>query len=272
MSKPPENTREISALVEIVAALRGENGCPWDKEQTHESLAPFAIEETFELVEAIEQGSAEGLKEELGDCLFQVVLHSQLAQEENKFSLSDVIESISQKMVRRHPHVFSDVKVQDSSEVIKNWQQIKAQEKDASKKKSSPLETPKGLPALMEAQKIGHKTKNLGFDWQEASQVFAKVKEEVSEVEDALHNFSENSSSENLEALSKEIGDALFSLAQLARHLKLDSEKSLRTTNHRFRSRFSEMLTHTNKDLEQFKNLSPEEKEALWEKAKKIHR
>jgi len=272
MPKSPEKTHEFAALLEVVSALRGPNGCPWDKEQTHQSLVPFAIEEVYEMVEAIEAGSPEDLKEELGDVLFQVVLHSQLASERDRFSISEVIESISNKMIRRHPHVFTDLKVKSTEEVKKNWQEIKAQEKSSRPKKNW-LEAPKGLPSLMEASKIGSQTKNFGFDWDTPEQVFEKIHEEIDELKEAYLQLK-NSSAERsekekaLNQVASEIGDCLFSIAQFARHLKLDPETSLRKTNSRFKARFHHMIHQMNGDIIAFKNLSPSEKESLWSKAK----
>lgn len=262
MPKPPQNRREFNSLLDVVQSLRGPEGCPWDREQTHESLVRFAIEETYELAEALENpnSSDKELIGELGDVLFQVVLHSEIARQEKRFDIFDVIQNLNEKMIRRHPHVFSDVKVSDSEEVIQNWQKIKEKEKNSSSNEGeSPLKTPPGLPSLMEASKIGSKTKKFGFDWNEVSQVLHKVREEIDEIEEVL---------DSKEKVSKEIGDALFSLAQLARHLNLDPETSLRKTNQRFRRRFDFMLNECQGDLEQFSNLSAEEKEKLWEKAK----
>lgn len=313
MPKPPQNRREFKSLCDIVETLRGPEGCPWDKEQTHESLVKFAIEETYELAEAIEArkklGSSsraqdEEIKAELGDVLLQVVLHSEIARQEGRFDIGDVIENLNEKMIRRHPHVFSDVKVSDSGDVIANWQKIKEKEKAQSGRKRTPseaLQTPKGLPALMEADKIGGKTKKFGFDWTDVKDVLTKVKEEVSELEEALERWSESGSSsgsgsgsgdddgsfasrkvpglsevishpqkeELKEAISREIGDALFSLAQLARHLGFDPEQSLRTTNQRFRRRFRNMLDAVGGDLDVFTKLSGDEKEELWTQAKR---
>lgn len=269
MPKPPGKTRSFDALCEIVATLRGEKGCPWDRKQTHQSLARFAIEEVFELVEAIEELSttgdtgAQNLKDELGDVLFQVILHSEMAKEKGWFDILDVIENLNEKMIRRHPHVFSDLTVQDAEEVVQNWEKIKAQEK-ASQLPPSLLATPKGLPALMEAYKIGNKTKKLKFDWVGANQVFEKVLEEVEELKQELN--TENKSKESQLA---EVGDVLFSVVQLARHLDIDPEEALRKTNARFRKRFEGMMDQLNGDVDQFVNLSEEEKENLWQKVKR---
>jgi len=256
-------------LREIVAALRGPGGCPWDKEQTHVTLAPYAIEEAFELVEALERGNDdEELKSELGDVLFQVLLHSQIASETGRFDVEGVIEVLSEKMVRRHPHVFGATRVTGSAEVLTNWEKIKAREKESKGLNASKeyLETPKGLPALMEAEKIGARTRKVGFDWTEVSAVLSKVKEEIAELEEALALTPPTEKTK--EALALEIGDSLFSLAQLARHLDIDAEQALRKTNQKFRRRFQHMLKACGQDLDGFAALSAPEKERLWESAK----
>lgn len=275
MPRPPQNQRDFKALCEVVQALRGKDGCPWDREQTHESLVKFAIEETFELAEAIESQPKDdkALKSELGDVLFQVVLHSEIARQEGRFDIADVIQGLNEKMIRRHPHVFSDVKVSGSEEVVANWQKIKAAEKaNKGRKSGAVLDTPKGLPALMEADKIGGKTKKLGFDWSEVKDVLAKVKEEVEELEEALNEWQTDGSGDagrDKVAVASEIGDVLFSVAQLARHLEIDAEQSLRMTNQRFRRRFQFMLDAVGGDIESFTSLTADEKEKLWSEAKR---
>lgn len=262
MPIPPQNLNEFSSLVQLMRDLRGPDGCPWDKEQTHLTLAPYAIEETFEMVEALEKQDDNDFCEELGDVLFQVVLHAQLASERKAFDISDVIRSISEKLVRRHPHVFSEVKVKDANEVIKNWNEIKAKEKAG---KIKPVfSIPNGLPALPTAEKIGSKTEKMKFDWNDARLVLAQLKSEVAELEAEM-----NLAEQNAEHLDHEMGDVLFSAAQLARHLKIDAESSLRRTNLRFQKRFNAMLSECENNPDKFTALSPEEKENLWKKVKK---
>lgn len=273
-SKIPKDWRQFESLVEIVAHLRGPDGCPWDKEQTHLSLAPYAIEEVFEFVEALEKKDGDPtefiIKEELGDVLFQVIFHCQLAKERKAFDIHDVLEIINQKMVRRHPHVFSDVKAETSAEVINNWEAIKKQEKEKRKKIDSNLspstfDLPPSLPALQKSYKIGKKTEKLQFDWSNAQEVLLKVKEELAELEEAMAN-------ETTERQEEELGDLLFAVAQLARHLKIEPESAARKANHKFESRFFAMLKLAESKNLNFSSLSTEEKENLWGQIKTIQK
>lgn len=261
MAKTPSELRNIESLVEIVASLRGPDGCPWDKEQTHESLTQYAIEETFELVEAIEDGSAERdrkMKDELGDVLFQVVLHSQLASERGAFTLADVIENVAEKLVRRHPHVFGNVKVADAAEVVKNWDEIK--KKEVGSKPEYALKVPP-LPALQRAYKIGKRTEKYKFDWENVEGVMLKVEEEFDELREALDNDVDSE-------IEHELGDVLFSLAQLGRHLGMEPEQVLRKGNARFEERFNKMVEFASADGKDWGALNAEEKEQFWLKAK----
>lgn len=301
MPKGPENLKDIRecipVLVKIIADLRGPKGCPWDKEQTHSTLARYAIEETFEMVEALEEretfrrkmalesSNEDGnknknsftalstkFKEELGDVLFQVVLHAQLASEEGSFDFADVVNSISEKLVRRHPHVFGDVQATDTAEVIKNWNLIKNEEKAQRGEKPSLISVPPGLPALQRAFAIGEKTHRMNFDWQGPQDVWLKVEEEIAELQEAMDN-------DVMTEIEHELGDALFSLAQLARHYELDPEQVLRAANTRFLGRFEKMIegyrqahsknSEVEEVLQKFGALSSEEKESFWEQAKK---
>lgn len=296
MPKGPENLKDIrehiQALVDIVAKLRGPEGCPWDKEQNHSTLARYAIEEIHEMVEALEEREgfrqkqgpqldlnsnsfislSQNFKEELGDVLFQVVLHAQLASEEGSFTLEDVIQSLSEKLIRRHPHVFSDVKVTGTEEVWKNWDKIKKAEKEARGDQAALISVPAGLPALQRALKIGEKTRKLKFDWNGPQDVWLKVEEEFTELQEALDN-------DVMSEIVHELGDLLFSLAQLARHYELDPEQVLRQANARFLGRFEKMVssykdsTHPTSSLDaalhHFSGLSTEEKEKFWEIAKR---
>ena len=265
MIKPPTNFRDFHSLIEIVHALRGPNGCPWDKEQTPHSLTQFAIEEAFELAEAIEQGSSEDVVEELGDLLLQVILHAEIASQEKRFNVDDVIETICKKMVSRHPHVFGDVTVADSAEVLRNWQALKDQEKKNKTNaiSSGPFNVPINLPALQRAQKIGAKTAKDNFDWEHSDHVLAKIMEELEELKIAI-------AQKDKTAISSEIGDVLFSVAQYARHLGVEPEQSLRETNSRFERRFSKMRELAQSAGHELKDLSKDELEALWSNAKKL--
>jgi tetrapyrrole methylase family protein/MazG family protein len=266
MNNTPSNLRQIESLVEIVSQLRGPNGCPWDKEQTHQTLTQYAIEETHELVEAIElpiEGPKKEakIKDELGDVLFQVILHAQLAQERGSFTLNDVIQNISEKLIRRHPHVFGDTAVTGTDDVIRHWEEIKKQEKAAEKETSAyPLNVPP-LPALQRAYKIGKRTEKYKFDWDDANGALLKVDEEIGELREALEDGSDSE-------IHHELGDLLFSLAQLGRHLKMEPEEVLRKANLRFETRFSKMIEICERENADFGAMTLETKETYWQKAK----
>ncbi len=263
MSTPRPSTDAFASLVEIVAQLRGPQGCPWDKEQTHESLTRYAIEETFELVEVLESKSDsqkdQKLKEELGDVLFQVLLHAQIASERGAFSINDVIQTLSEKMIRRHPHVFAGEKVNTAEEVSKNWEKIKAQEK-SSRQLHSPLDVPP-MPALLRAFKIGKKTESLRFDWEDSTGALLKVEEEFAELKEALDEDQDS-------AIRHEMGDTLFSLAQLSRHLQMDPEQILRVANRRFEERFNLMVDLIEQEGLAWESLGMDEKDRYWVRAK----
>lgn len=263
MPRPPENLNEFQSLVQLIADLRGPDGCPWDKEQTHTTLTPYAIEETFEMVEAIESGDDAEICEELGDVLFQVVLHAQLASERKAFTMNDVVYAIASKLVRRHPHVFSGLAVHSMQDIFDNWEQIKASEK--ANKKPQPVnyfKIPSHTPALQYAHKIGEKTEKYDFDFNDPAQVLAQLKAEIQELEQAI-------AEKNQQHIEHEMGDVLFSAAQLARHLKVEPETALRKTNARFISRFNKMVESCQNSIEQFTQTVRAQKEFLWKQAKK---
>ena len=265
MPKPPTELSQLKALVEVVASLRGPGGCPWDLEQTHQSLSKYVIEEAHELAEALESKKDSQIKDELGDVLFQVVLHCQLAEERGAFSMKDVIQNINEKLIRRHPHVFSEEKVSGREEVIANWEEIKKKEKADSDAPKDPFElrVPTGLPALQRAAKIGFRTEKLKFDWENAEQVREKVREEVAELEEALDLQSEAE-------IRHELGDVIFSLAQLARHLEMDPEQIGREANRRFELRFKTMMNLRAERCLNWDLMSQGDKEALWVEAKRL--
>lgn len=279
MVKPPDNLETFESFLKIVEALRGPDGCPWDKEQTHRTLTPYAIEEAHELAEAIEAGDEKEMVAELGDLLLQVVLHSEIGRQEGRFSIEDVLRSIGEKMVRRHPHVFGSTEVSGSNDVLNNWAKIKAEEKAAKAASGVKAEIqtrfdiPRALPALQRAHKIGDKTNRVGFDWPDASGVFMKLDEEVEELRVEFAKVSNNKSAltDDLKsALSHELGDVLFSTAQLARHLGLEAEQCLRDANSRFERRYFTMRTHVEAAGQDWAQLSDEEKEQAWQKAKRL--
>jgi tetrapyrrole methylase family protein/MazG family protein len=250
--------QDFKKLLEVVAALRGPDGCPWDREQTTKSLTQYAIEEAYELAEAIEAGQDQDVCEELGDFLFQVILQSQVAEDEGRFSIKDVIQQLNSKMVYRHPHVFGDAGQRSIEEVWKHWEKLKASEKPKSKPVFS---YPRKMPALQAAHKIGVKTEGYRFDWKNPEQVFEKVREEFHELEEALQ-------SNDTSHIEHEIGDMLFSLAQLSRHLKMEPEQILRSANRRFENRFNKVLELSGLGKEEFRELPAETMEDLWRRAK----
>lgn len=268
MIKAPDNSRLFSSLVKVVEALRGPSGCPWDKEQTHTSLTRYAIEETYEYVEAVESGDDREMCEELGDVLLQVVLNAEVARQRGAFDIDDVVEAICKKMVSRHPHVFGDeaefgADAKTSSEVLKNWQQIKAREKVVKKD----FGLVRGLPALMAAQKIGEKTAHMNFDWSVADAVVEKVREELDEVLEEMETDADPASNANIE---KELGDLLFSVVQLCRHLKIDGEQALRKANTKFEKRFFLARELCERSGHDWMKLSEAEREGFWRQAKAL--
>ena len=264
MPSPPKNLRSFDSLVQIMEHLRGPEGCPWDKQQTHQSLTRFAIEEAFELAEACDSGDVSHIKEELGDLLLQVVLHAEIAKQDSGFDILDVIEVLSEKMVRRHPHVFADTDVNSANQVESNWEEIKKQEKanQGEPVKDKWIDLPSGLPALISAFKIGKKSKKIDFDWPDVNGVIAKVEEELAEVKEAMETGDANS-------IRHEVGDLLFSTAQLARHLNTDPEEALRQCNTRFLARVDKMMNACEARGLHWMNLSDEQKEQLWSEIKK---
>lgn len=265
---------EFSRLVDVVATLRGPAGCPWDKEQTQQSLTKYILEEAFELAEAIDSGDQKHIQEELGDYLFQVILQAQVAQDEKHFALIDILKALSDKMVRRHPHVFGDrsQKLQSSAEVLVNWAKIKDEEQKSPARGAPGPQKPfrlakdlRGFPALLTAHKIGQRSEDWKFDWETPEQVQAKVTEEFEEVREAILH-------EDPKAQLDEMGDLLFAVAQWARHLGIDPEAALRQGNQKFEKRFSAMIENSHLSQASFRQLPLTEKEQLWQKAKKFVR
>ncbi len=258
MSQPSKNTSEFHDLCEIVRKLRGPDGCPWDKEQSHSSLAKFAIEEAFELAEALDQGEPNHLKEELGDCLFQVILNSQIAEEMQLFDIKSVIQQLCEKMIRRHPHVFGNELATTADQVLNRWQEIKAQERP--KGETGSWRSPSPMPALQRAQKVGELSKNFSFDWKNVKEVEAKFLEEYQEIKQ---------SEPNPQHMEEEMGDLLFATVQWARHLGFDAETCLRKATLKFENRMQWMLRFCQAEGSDFLALTDAQKEALWSQAKK---
>jgi tetrapyrrole methylase family protein/MazG family protein len=262
-------------LVAVQARLRGPNGCPWDREQTHQSLRTYLIEEAYEVLEALESGNDAKFAEEMGDLLLQIVFHSQIAREEGRFTVAEVIREIHDKMIRRHPHVFGEMRAKDSAEVLRNWEQIKAEERRATGKKGNSaggVKTPgetslldgvsHGLPATLEGFQLTRKASRIGFDWEEAGGVFEKMREETEELKRAWGE-------QDQPRMEEELGDLLFAAVNLSRFLKMDPEIALKKANAKFSRRFRSMEALARKNGRQFKDLPREEMEAFWETAKK---
>lgn len=261
---PPTQTRlrhTFSDFKKTIATLRGPNGCEWDKKQTHQSLRKYLIEEAYELVEAINNNDEENMVEELGDVLLQVMLHSQIGEDEGYFTIDDVIEEVNNKMIRRHPHVFSDVVAESVAEINQNWEAIKAKE-IGNKKESSVLENiPKSLPILQKTTKIIKKAKQSGFDWPHLNQLWEKLEEELTEFKEAV---KENNQSE----MELEYGDVLFVLADLADNYQLNPEFALMKVNEKFISRFQAVEQGAKSLNKTVLDLTEDEKDLFWEKAK----
>jgi tetrapyrrole methylase family protein / MazG family protein len=246
----------FSTLIDIIARLRAPEGCPWDKEQTHLSLKPNLLEECYEALEAIDEGDDQKLCEELGDILMQIALHSQIGQEDGKFSVEDVLRSINTKLIRRHPHVFGGTKVSGAQDVIRNWEAIKQEEKGT----TSVLDgLPKGMPALAYSQAMQRRAARVGFDWKEIEGVMDKLGEEVEELRESTSH----------EERVREFGDVLFALVNVARRLDVESEEALQLAGRRFYRRFQLMEEDCQRRGIVLSSLPLEEQDKLWEQAKK---
>ena len=257
------NSSPLERLEWVMDSLRGEPGCPWDKKQTHESLIPYILEESYELIDAIQSQDIQNLKEELGDVLFQVVFHSRLQKEKNNFNLSDVFNSVSDKLIYRHPHVFGSmenhenlVKVQSEKEVIENWEKLK--EKEKGKKESSMDGIPKSMDGVSQALKIQSRAAKDGFDWDTDEGVLDKIREEIQEIQESQPS--------NLEM---ELGDLFFTLINLSRHWKIDPNNAIKLSNDKFMNRYRNMESFAKKEGKIFSELSLDEKEILWNQVKR---
>ena len=273
---------DFDAFVETIARLRAPDGCPWDREQTHGSIASNMIEEAYEAVDAIEAADTAHLREELGDVLLQVVLQSQIAADAGEFTIDDVCHDINAKMVRRHPHVFGEVQASDANEVLDLWDQVKLQEKEAAAGDAEPAEAglldgvPRSFPALMQAQKISRKAAATGFEWDSVDDVWAKVREEVAELKEAYAaapkspngKVSKEQEGAAVREVELEFGDVLFTLVNVGRKMGLDAEAALRATCQKFRDRFALMEAEARRQGASVEELSLDEQEALWTAAK----
>ena len=260
--------QNFERLVELMATLRGPEGCPWDKEQDFDSLKPMLIEEVYELIEAIDERDYSGLAEELGDILLHILFNAQLGKEAGKFTIDTVIEELSEKLIRRHPHVFGDETASDAEQVVENWEAIKEREKaekneHVGKGARSVLDgIPSKLPALHEAHKISSRVVRVGFDWPQIDAVFEKLQEEITELREAI---ADGSSSE---AVADEIGDVLFTMVNVARFQNIDTESALKQTNRKFRSRFQYVEQQLRSRGKTVADASLAEMEELWQQAK----
>ena len=250
----------IEDFIKTIAKLRSPNGCPWDKEQTHESLKKYLIEETYEAIDAIDKNNPTELKEELGDILLQIVLHAQIASESNQFSFDEIAKSINKKMISRHPHVFSDTMVKNAEEVMINWEKLKQAEKPEQKDIFSNI--PKSLPALLKGLEVSKKAAKVGFEWQNESELWEKLKSEMVELNEVCK-------SKEKEKQIEEFGDLLFMMVNIARWYKLDPEESLNKGIKKFVKRFNKIEQHVKKNKDKkLEDLSAFELNNLWEKVK----
>jgi len=254
---------DFSDLVDIMALLRSDRGCPWDREQTHDSLKKYLIEETYEVLETIDGNDKEGLVEELGDLLLQILFHAQIACEEGEFDINDVITGICRKMVLRHTHVFGNDRADTADEVVDNWEAIKKKEKGIESQTGVLKGVPLNLPALMRSYKVQQKAAQVGFDWDNVEDVFEKVNEEIQELKDVYR-------SKNVERITDEMGDVFFALVNLARFLKVQPELALTGTTNKFISRFDYIERESAKAGRKLEKMSLTEMDELWNQAK-IH-
>jgi tetrapyrrole methylase family protein/MazG family protein len=258
----PGATDAFTRLVDIMARLRGPGGCPWDREQTHETLRPYVLEEAYEVIDAIEHGDPGALRDELGDLLLQVVFHAQLATEAGRFTVDDVARAIADKLVRRHPHVFADTQVRDAQEVMRNWTRIKAEERKARGADADPFAgVPASLPALLRGQQIGEKAHHVGLDWDAPAAVLDKVREEQAELEQAVADGDRS-------AIERELGDLLFTLTSVARHFHVSAELALQSAVARFLARARHADGAARSRGTSLAALSPAERDSLWDQAK----
>jgi ATP diphosphatase len=272
-------SRDISRLIEIMAALRNPStGCPWDIEQDFASIAPYTIEEAYEVADAIARGDMDDLRDELGDLLLQVIYHAQMAEEAQEFAFGDVVQAITEKMIRRHPHVFGDAEARSAGMAKGMWEKIKSEEKAL--KRQARIDRgldpedhgtgfldgiPIALPALTRALKLQEKAARVGFDWTEAAPILDKIEEEIAELREAM-------AKNDLDSMQDEFGDVVFALVNLGRHLKIDSEAALSGTNEKFRSRFHYIERALNASGRSLEASSLDEMEELWQQAKAVSR
>jgi MazG family protein len=253
---------KFQQLVAIMARLRGPNGCPWDREQDFDTIKPYTLEETYEVIDAIDRRAWDEVADELGDLMLQVVFYAQMAEEQKLFDIGTALDAVNQKLIRRHPHVFGDESAQTAGDVKRIWGEVKAAEKkDKGKDTGLLASVPRAMPALVEAQQIASRAAGVGFDWENPDQVIEKLHEELAELDEARRNASQSE-------LENEIGDLFFVLVNLARFVKVDPEQALRRTNAKFRQRFGYIERKLAERGRKFEESNIAEMEALWQEAK----
>ncbi len=262
-------------LIELMRKLRSPEGCPWDREQTYATLAPMLLEEAYEAFEAVEEareGRPNELRDELGDLLFQIVFYAQVAKERGEFTMEDVTSAIHAKMVRRHPHVFGDTSANDTADVLRNWEVMKAEERRAAGKTDRDESLLDGVsskaPALMEAHQLSTKAARVGFDWQHIDDIFGKLEEEIGELRAAIQDHGASNSEADHTRVREEIGDLLFAATNIARHLSVEPEAALKLTSRKFRRRFGYIEKALRERGQAFDATTLDEMEALWQEAK----
>ncbi|MGR3178122.1 MAG: nucleoside triphosphate pyrophosphohydrolase [Candidatus Anammoxibacter sp.] len=260
-------------LVNLMRRLREKGGCPWDIEQTHESLKQYLVEETYEVIDAIDSGDEDKLKEELGDLFYQIIFHAQISEENGAFNMHDILKLGMEKMTRRHPHVFGNSKASNTKEVLEQWDEIKKKEKGHEDRKYVVDGVPKHLPALQKAQKIQKKVAKVGFDWTDIKDVIAKVEEEFTEFKAEINHIKDDVPPEaqaesNIAAIEEELGDFFFAIVNLARFLKLDSENVLQKAIHKFSKRFRGIEDELKANGKSIEDASLDEMDAAWNKVK----
>lgn len=253
---------DFEKVLGIIRRLRSENGCPWDNEQTYSSLRKYLLEETYEALDAIDKNDFEGLSEELGDCIWEILFIARIAEQDGHFSIDDVVQQLGEKMVRRHPHIFGEEKLEDSEQVLRQWAQIKLEEGKTSCTGDILSKIPGSMPALLRAYRIGERVAKVGFDWENPQQVMEKFQEELSELNDAIE-------SKDKDKIEDELGDTLFALAQVARHLEVSPEDALRRASEKFTRRFANTEKQALGKGLSMEKMNIEELEALWQQSKK---
>ena len=263
--KDLDNNKDFYDLIDIMEKLRGQNGCPWDKEQTHESLKRYLVEECYEVLEAIDEEDEEKIREELGDVLLQVVFHSVIGEKEGNFTINNVIEGICNKMIQRHPHVFGDTTAETSKQVLDNWEDIKRQEQGISSLTEEMKHIAKNLPALMRAEKVQSKAKKVGFDWDRVEDAFDKVLEEFKELKEVYNG-------ESKARILEEMGDLLFSVVNVCRFLQLNPEEALNNTTKKFIDRFQFIEEAATEKGIKLEDMTLKQMDDLWNKAKNLRK